>query len=239
MTHPKPHSQASTVAESRPRRHTNDGTPFRPAGELSAWVAGVLASIRRDAASDVPCDGCTACCRSSQFIHVTPADADAVAHIPSALLFPAPGLPAGHYVLGYDERGHCPMLVDDRCSIYEHRPTTCRTYDCRVFAATGIDVAEEKPLVAERVREWRFDESAADDERTGAAIMTAAAYLAEHRGELADGDVPANPTQRAVLVIDIHDVFVTDPAPTPQTVSVAISRRRSRGYGRDDADAGV
>lgn len=211
----------------------------RPAGELSAWLAGVLDSIRHDAASDVPCDGCTACCRSSQFIHITPDDADAVAHIPSALLFPAPGLPVGHYVVGYDEQGHCPMLVDDRCSIYEHRPTTCRSYDCRVFAATGIDIAEDKPLVAERVREWRFDETSADAKRIGAAIREAAGYLIGHRGELPDGTVPADPTQRAVLALDLHELFVDVPAPPAEAVAVAISQRRDRRYGRGDADVGA
>ena len=63
--------------------------------------------------------------------------ADALAHIPKQLLFPAPQQP-DELVMGYDERGHCPMLVDDRCSIYDHRPQACRTYDCRVLAATGL-----------------------------------------------------------------------------------------------------
>ncbi len=233
-------SQASPVAKSRPETPENRVSGrTRPAGELSGWVAGVLASIRDDAPADVPCDGCTACCRSSQFIHVTPDDADAVAHIPSALLFPAPGLPAGHYVLGYDERGHCPMLVDDRCSIYEHRPNTCRTYDCRVFAATGIDVTDEKPLVAARVREWRFDESGPAARRTASALEAAARYLAERSGDLPAGTVPVDPTQRAVLAIDVHDMFVTSPEPSPETVAVAITQRRAGGYGRDDADAGA
>ncbi|MFA6001077.1 MAG: hypothetical protein WC828_03075 [Thermoleophilia bacterium] len=34
--------------------------------------------------------------------------------------------------------GCCPMLIDGGCSIYEHRPLTCRIYDSRVFAAAGI-----------------------------------------------------------------------------------------------------
>ena len=32
------------------------------------------------------------------------------------------------------------------CSIYDHRPRTCRTFDCRVFAAAGVAVDADKPL---------------------------------------------------------------------------------------------
>jgi Fe-S-cluster containining protein len=114
-------------------------------------------ALRGEADSDVPCNGCTACCTSSQFVHIAPDETDALAHIPAELLFPAPKLPNGNVVMGYDENGHCPMLVNGACSIYEHRPRTCRTYDCRVFAVTAIDLDEhEKPAIAERVRRWRF-----------------------------------------------------------------------------------
>ena len=125
-----------------------------PAGDFSAWLAAMQAALRGEQDADVPCAGCTACCTSSQFVHIEPDETDALAHIPAALLFPAPRLPRGHVLLGYDERGHCPMLVDGRCSIYEHRPRTCRTYDCRVFAAAGLDA--DQPAVAARVGRWRF-----------------------------------------------------------------------------------
>src|SRR5262245_45885670 len=109
-------------------------------GDFSSWLATTQRAIRGDIDADVPCDGCTACCRSSQFVHIAPDETDTLAHIPPALLFPAPQMTRGHVVLGYDERGHCPMLADDGCSIYEHRPRTCRTYDCRVFAAAGVEL---------------------------------------------------------------------------------------------------
>jgi Fe-S-cluster containining protein len=35
------------------------------------------------------------------------------------------------------------MLIDNRCSIYPHRPRTCGTYDCRVFPAAGLDNDEK------------------------------------------------------------------------------------------------
>ena len=84
------------------------------------------------------------------------------------------GCPTGHVVLGYDEQGRCPMLRDDGCSIYEHRPQACRTYDCRVFAATGVEVDDDKALLADRVRRWRFDHPTAVDVQLHDVVRSAA-----------------------------------------------------------------
>lgn len=126
-----------------------------PAGEFGSWLAGMRAALAGGSDSDVPCGTCTACCRSRQFVHVEPGDERALAVIPPELLFPAPGLPAGHYVMGYDQDGACPMLVDDACTIYADRPRTCRVFDCRLFAALGR-VNEDTPLIAQRIRSWEF-----------------------------------------------------------------------------------
>jgi Fe-S-cluster containining protein len=144
------------------------------AGEFSAWLAGMHAVLRGEAESTVPCGTCTACCTSSQFVHIEPDETDALAHIPAALRFPAPGLPTGHVLLGYDEHGRCPMLGNHGCTIYEHRPRTCRTYDCRVFAATGIEPDESQPAIAAQVRRWRFD--VATPVTPVAPVATADAY---------------------------------------------------------------
>jgi hypothetical protein len=131
--------------------------PELEAGDFSAWLADMQAAIRGDGGSTVPCAGCTACCTASQFVHIGPDERDTLDHIPAELLFPAPGLPAGHVVLGYDQRGHCPLLIDNQCSVYEHRPQACRTYDCRVFSATGVVLRGSRTsLIARRVRRWRF-----------------------------------------------------------------------------------
>src|SRR3954468_8322245 len=129
--------------------------PDLEAGEFASWIVDMQAALRGERDAEVPCGTCTACCTSSQFVHIAPDETDTLAHIPAQLLFPAPRLPEGHVLLGYDDRGHCPMLIDGRCSIYEHRPRTCRTYDCGVFPAAGIEPLEdEKPLIAERARRW-------------------------------------------------------------------------------------
>ncbi len=129
----------------------HDAADHFAAGDFSGWIIGMQAALRGEQESDVPCGSCTGCCTSSQFVHIAPDETDTLAHIPSALLFPAPRMPRGNVLLGYDEHGHCPMLVDGACSIYAHRPRTCRIYDCRVFAAAGVELDEgEKVHIAHR-----------------------------------------------------------------------------------------
>ena len=158
------------------------------AGDFGSWLLEIEGALRGERAADVPCGTCTACCTSSQFVHIGPEETDTLAHIPRQLLFPAPRMPRGHVLLGYDERGHCPMLVDGRCSIYEHRPRTCRTYDCRVFPAAGIDADEDKPLIVRQARRWRFSGGGEDQQ---AAVRASAASL--------DGTA----TERAVRAVEV------------------------------------
>jgi Fe-S-cluster containining protein len=163
-----------------------------PAGRFRDWLDGMERALRAEQDSAVPCGHCTACCTSSQFVHIEPDETDTLAHIPPGLLFPAPQMPIGHVLLGYDDRGHCPMLVDGACSIYEHRPRTCRTYDCRVFAATGVEPdGVVQVAIALRAGRWRF-ELADDEDRAG--------YDAAHAAA-ANDDQSANPTERAVRAI--------------------------------------
>jgi Fe-S-cluster containining protein len=164
------------------------------AGDFATWFDDLRAAVRGERDADVPCDGCTACCRSSQFVHIAPDETDTLAAVPVALRFPAPGLPRGHVVLGYDERGHCPMLVDDRCSIYEARPRACRTYDCRVFAASGV--APDASAIADRARRWRFTFDARGRQLHD-AVWTAASA--------SPSDSASNATGRAVRAISSVD----------------------------------
>jgi uncharacterized protein len=161
------------------------------AGQFSTWLGGMRAALGGEAGSDVPCGSCTACCTSSQFVHIGSDETDTLGSIPPDLRFPAPGLPIGHVVLGYDDLGHCPMLVDRRCSIYPQRPRACRTYDCRVFAAAGVDLDDErKEAVAGQVRRWRFSFPTETDRDDFETVRAAAATAT------------GNPTQRALLAIE-------------------------------------
>jgi Fe-S-cluster containining protein len=171
-----------------------------PAGDFSAWLSAMESALRDEAAVEVPCGGCTACCTASQFVHIAPDETATLAHIPAELLFPAPGQPKGHVLLGYDEQGHCPMLVEGRCSIYEHRPRTCRAYDCRIFAAAGLDVDAEddrKAPIARRARRWRFTFPTDDDRRRQAAVRAAVRNVRA-----------TSVTQLAVRAVERHEEFL-------------------------------
>ena len=175
------------------------------------WLAQMRGALRGERDSDVPCDGCTACCRSSQFVHIGLDETDTLARIPSELLFPAPYMP-DHVVLGYDERGHCPMLVDDGCTIYAHRPHACRVYDCRVLPAAGLTLDDEdKAAVSARVSRWRFSHPTESDARDHEAVRAAATALENM-------DIPV--MRRAVLAVELHDLG-------PDAVRVEVRKRIS------------
>jgi hypothetical protein len=204
------------------------------AGDFASWMSEMQGALRGERASDVPCGSCTACCTSSQFIHIGPDEAATLSRIPRQLLFPAPGLPRGHVLLGYDERGHCPMLVDGRCSIYEHRPRTCRTYDCRIFPATGLAIDHAGSLIARQAGRWQFRFPTGADRTQHEAVRAAATFLRERSDEMPAGAVPANPTQLAVLAVEVHEVFLrrdegtgetTVIDPDPEVVRAAVTRR--------------
>ena len=216
--HGKPISEDAGTAPMR----TEDAIA---AGDFGMWLLDVQAAIRGERSSEVPCGACTGCCTSSQFVHIGPDEVDTLAHIPKALLFPAPRRPKGHVLLGYDEQGRCPMLVDDRCSIYEHRPQTCRTYDCRIFPASGVGLEgeREKVRIDDRVRRWRFDFATQRDRTAQQAIAAAATFLDRHRDELPAGAVPQLATQLAALAIEMHDLFLApDAAPDANTDAVVV-----------------
>lgn len=203
------------------------------AGPFAAWMTEVRGAIRGEHGSDVACDACTACCTASQFIHIGPDETAALASIPSALLFPAPGLPPGHVLLGYDEHGRCPMLIDDACSIYADRPRTCRTYDCRIFPAAGLEPDDEdKLLIAERVRRWRFSHPSRSDREQHDAVRAAAVFLAEHPEVFRPGAGPTTTTQLAVLAVELHESFIgtEGSGPDPEAIRVELIRRRGADH---------
>lgn len=181
------------------------------AGGFSAWLAAMVAALDGEADADVPCGGCTACCRAGQFVLVEPDEHGALAHIPAALLFPAPRMAAGHRLLGYDEHGRCPMLVDDACSIYEHRPRACRTYDCRVFPAAGVEPDEPaKVEVRQRAAQWRFAHPTAVDQAEHDAVRAAAAAIT-------DAVTATERAVRAVRQVGAGDEPGTGPRTRPST----------------------
>ena len=191
------------------------------AGVFTDWLSAMQRALQGESESDVPCDGCTACCRASQFVHIGPDEVETLGRIPADLLFPAPRMPSGNLVLGYDEHGHCPLLVDDRCSVYEQRPRACRTYDCRVLPAAGVEIDEETKLgITRQARRWRFAYSDEMDRVYRDAVRAAARFVHQRGDLLPERVAPANATQHAVLAIRLHDVFLRQDDETGRTVIV-------------------
>jgi hypothetical protein len=178
----------------------------RASGGFLSWLNHMRAALAGEADADVPCGGCRACCDSSHFVHVRPGETGTISVIPAELLFSAPGEPDGCFVMGYDERGRCPMLAKDGCSIYEQRPWTCRTYDCRVFAAAGV--AADREAITRRAECWVFEYPSQADRDAHVAVGAAARFAQNHAECFPGAAVPGDPAQVAVLAVVAYEVFL-------------------------------
>jgi len=180
-----------------------------PAGEFSSLLNHARRALVTDMGTEVECGACIACCNSSYFIHIRPDETLALGRIRKELLAAAPGMPKGHVLLGYDKKGRCPLLIKGACSIYEHRPLTCRNYDCRIFTAAGITAGgDDKARINQRAACWKFSypTQVARDEH--AAVKAAARFIREHAACFPNGNIPTNPSQLAILAIKVYDVFL-------------------------------
>jgi len=202
-------SSSGMSDKNRVENDASAGLVGLPAGNFSEWLRGAEATLRSGkGGTDVPCGTCTACCRSSMFVHIRPEETQTIQRIPSALLFPAPGWPKGHVLMGYSDKGHCPMLVDNQCSIYEHRPQTCRSYDCRVFAATGVPVKQQTQAeIAHRVQAWVFHYESEENREEHRILKEAAAFLQNNEDLFPPGSLPGQPAQLAALAVWIYRLF--------------------------------
>jgi Fe-S-cluster containining protein len=181
----------------------------RPAGDFSAWLRQTHQALKsKSTDAIVPCDDCSACCRSSLFIHIKSEEKQTLSKIPKNLLFSAPGLPKGNVLMGYDSSGKCPMFQNNKCAIYEFRPQTCREFDCRVFAATRIELNNEaQSLIADRVRQWAFEYPGDQDQSDLSTLSASVKFLRDRKNLFPTGVVPNNPTQLAVFAIKVFQVF--------------------------------
>jgi Fe-S-cluster containining protein len=173
---------------------------------FSLWLRHAQAALAEEQPAEAPCGDCNACCRTSHVIHVRTEEKRTRSRIPRRFLLPAPGLPPGNLVLGYDQAGCCPLLVGGRCSIYEDRPLACRTYDCRIYAAAGI--AADRVEIARQVERWRFAYASQDDRDRHAAVKAAAGYIRRHSECLASEAARHDPLRAAVLAIAVHEMFL-------------------------------
>lgn len=180
-----------------------------PAGPFGQWLRQARAFLQGESGSDVPCGTCNGCCTSSYMIQVRPEDRRTLAVVPAELLDHANGIPAGHRVMLPRPNGHCPMYGATGCTIYPDRPQTCLDYDCRVFAAAGIDAgSEDKVVINTRVRAWRFTYESDTDVAAHAAVRAAAAFIRDQRDTFPGGLVPRGSSGIAVLAIKAYPVFM-------------------------------
>ena len=100
------------------------------------------------------------------------------------------------------------MLSAGKCSIYDDRPQTCLDYDCRIFAAAGIDAGgDDRSVINRRVREWRFRYPAQSDRAAHDAVLATATFIREHAASF-PGKAPSAPTGIAVLAIKAYRIFL-------------------------------
>jgi len=111
--------------------------------------------------------------------------------------------------MGYDEDGHCPMLKDGACSIYQHRPATCRSYDCRIFPATGIQLTgKDKSPILQQTQRWKFNTTNPEEIKHLKAAKKAAHFLQNKSQLFEAGDLPRNQTQLAIMALKVYDLFL-------------------------------
>jgi Fe-S-cluster containining protein len=191
------------------------------AGPFSEWLRAMRAALAGHAGMDVACAGCVGCCTSSYFIKVRGHETATIERIGAHRLRPAPGAGNDSLLMGFDSQGHCHMFANGGCSIYSHRPETCRTYDCRVFTAAGMNAGPDKSVINERIASWRFEYSSPREREEHAAVTAAATYMRQHPVRFPGGHVPSRPSEIAVLAVKSYQVFLDKPA-TDAEISAAI-----------------
>jgi len=211
-----------------------------PAGNFSEWLAAMRAALASRGGMDVACGDCRGCCVSSYYVKVRAHETEAAQAIGAHNLEPGPPGDPGSRLMGYQPNGHCLMLRNGDCSIYQSRPETCRSYDCRVFAAAGMDAGAEKPVINERVARWRFAYPGAQDREEQRAVTAAASYLRQHPVRFAGGHVPSRPSEIAVLAVKAYAVFL-DPPARDRDIAASLVRAveefdRQSGVARKPAD---
>ena len=192
-----------------------------PAGSFSEWLRAMRHALAGGPGMEVACGDCVGCCTSSYFIKVRAHEARALAAIDEKFLEDAPGAQPAR-LMGYLENGHCPMYSGRGCSIYQDRPETCRTYDCRVFTAAAMPAGgAEKSTINARVARWCFEFPTERDRLEQRAVQAAASFLRQHPVRFPGGHVPSRASEIAVLAVKTYEVFL-DPPPDDRAAAAAI-----------------
>jgi Fe-S-cluster containining protein len=86
--------------------------------------------IKPGAQTDVPCGGCTECCKTNQGLFLHPELGDPVeSYRHRSVINELTGNPV--FLLATEANGQCVYLGTSGCTIYDRRPILCRSFDCR------------------------------------------------------------------------------------------------------------
>ena len=97
---------------------------------MMAGFSSLHWSLLTNGQTDVPCNGCTECCRSNQGLFLQPEQGDQVeSYRHRVLRDQATGNPV--FLLATEANGQCVYLGASGCTIYDRRPLLCRNFDCR------------------------------------------------------------------------------------------------------------
>ena len=81
----------------------------------------------------VPCRPCSACCHYPGIVVDEKRDLKRLPHLLTERSS------EGELVLQRRPDGACAHLGPHGCTIYDQRSAVCRSFDCRVYAAMGVD----------------------------------------------------------------------------------------------------
>ena len=88
--------------------------------------------------------------------------------------------------------GSCVHLGEHGCSVYEHRPTACRAYDCRVYSFLGINLDHQE--FGGKEPTWQFDTTTKENQIVAASL--------ELLSESYQGPIPTSAEQIGNFISD-------------------------------------
>jgi Fe-S-cluster containining protein len=137
-----------------------------------------------NAAAQVPCNDCRACCYQPGGVNVAP-EKEPPERLPHLRL--QWNEERQFHELLRREDGACVHLGPEGCTIYEHRPEVCRRHDCRVPAIWGLHLVYDEGQSAPW---WEFTDKGAD-RKVLEARQTAGKRLLLEKGQPGVVDVPS------------------------------------------------
>ncbi len=176
------------------------------AGEFSIWLSDFRHSLLSHTPMDVPCGNCNACCISSMFVQIDDSETDTLCQISQDLFIKNA---AGAKILGHDHSGRCVMYSGEFCTIYKYRPLACRQFDCRIYAASGLNpIAQSKDKISQQVRQWSFSYDSNESRQKHQAVKRTAQFIQDFPEHFPGGRTPTEAIQIALVTIKSYKAIL-------------------------------